>query len=90
MDHYFKVKELFKNWKSPVIGRKELCELAGGMIDRATLRNLDSFGKGIPGKIRVSVKRVVYPVDQVVIWLEKRISKWNGGNKENGGSNEYN
>lgn len=49
------------------------------MINHKTLRNLDSKGEGIPGKIRVSAKRVVYPVENALTWLNERINKWNTG-----------
>ena len=52
------------------------------MINHKTLRNLDSQGEGIPGKIRVSAKKVVYPVENAIAWLETRIAKWNGGSDE--------
>jgi len=38
----------------------------------------------VPGKIRVSAKRVVYPVENALAWLEARIEKWN----KEGGSHE--
>ena len=69
--------KIFNNWKSPYISREKFCELTGGMINHKTLRNLDSKGEGIPGKIRVSAKRVVYPVENALTWLSERINKWN-------------
>ena len=86
----FNVARLFQNWKSPVIGRKELCELSGGMINIQTLRTLDSRGEGIPGKIRFTSRKVIYPVDQVILWLEKRMTEWQNRSEEKGGSNAYN
>ena len=77
-----KLRHIFTNWKSPFIERSEFCKLTGGMINHKTLRNLDSQGEGIPGKIRVSAKKVVYPVENAIAWLETRIAKWNGGSDE--------
>lgn len=78
------ILNIFKNWKSPYVSREQFCELTGGMINHKTLRNLDSKGEGIPGKIRVSAKRVVYPVENALSWLNERIEKWN----KKGGINE--
>lgn len=71
------IKIIFQKWTSPYISREKFCELTGGMINYKTLRNLDSKGEGIPGKIRVSAKRVVYPVENALTWLNERINKWN-------------
>ena len=79
---FIKLKTIFNGWKSPFIERSEFCKLTGGMINHKTLRNLDSQGEGIPGKIRVSAKKVVYPVENAIAWLETRIAKWNGGSDE--------
>ena len=75
------INTILANWKSPYISREKFCELTGGMISQKSLRNLDSIGEGIPGKIRVSAKRVVYPVENALAWLNARIEKWN----DNGG-----
>ncbi|MDR2646081.1 MAG: hypothetical protein LBC04_02830 [Holosporaceae bacterium] len=78
-----KIKSIFMNWKSPYITRNQLYEITGGIIHPKTIRNLDSMGKGIPGKFNVSPRKVAYPVEMVIAWLDERIKQFNPGEKEN-------
>jgi hypothetical protein len=73
-------KELFKDWRSPYISRDQIYTVTGGVVTQKTLRNLDSMGEGIPGKTRVSFKKVMYPVESVIAWLEERARKYGGEN----------
>jgi hypothetical protein len=73
------INEIFKDWKSPYITRGKLLEITGGIINPRTIRNLDSMGEGIKGKIRTGNRTVAYPVKEVIDWLNGRISRYDNG-----------
>lgn len=77
-----RIRIIFENWKSPYVSRLQIFEITGGMISAKTLRNLDAKGEGIPGKLRVSARRVVYPVENVIAWLEKGVKRWDKNKKD--------
>jgi hypothetical protein len=56
------------------VARTEAEKFSGGIIKEKYLANLDSCGKGIPGRIRVG-RKVVYPVASFILWLEARSEK---------------
>jgi hypothetical protein len=58
-------------WQSPWIARNEVERFTGGIINPRYLANLDSQGKGPAGRIRVG-RKVAYPVDSFISWLEDR------------------
>lgn len=60
---------------SGFITRRQIEELTGGIIKRQTLSNLDCAGKGIEGKLNLSGRKVLYPVDNVLEFLEKRLTQ---------------
>ena len=62
--------ELLASWPSPIIARAQLSRWSGGLLNPATVRNLDSLGKG-PHRIKIG-RRVVYPVRDLVSWLRTR------------------
>ena len=62
---------IVKNNPSGWIIRPNINEKTGGLLDRRTMANLDSLGKGIPGRI-TSGRKVAYPVQAVVEFLIKR------------------
>lgn len=64
--------KLFKDWKSEYITRDALYELTGGMLNKNTMRTYDSHGVGIKGKENVGYNQVVYPVKEVIAYLESR------------------
>lgn len=55
----------------PAVSRLEIKRRTSGCYTEKTLANLDCQGKGIPGRFRVGNK-VLYPVLEVVEWLQKR------------------
>jgi len=61
-----------ENWPSPWIARHEVRNFTGGIIDPKYLANLDCQGKGPAGRIRIG-RKIAYPVDQFVQWLEDRV-----------------
>lgn len=57
---------------SPVVSRRQLSELLGGLLSPRTLANLDSQGKGPGYKIKIG-RAVGYPKDVVMSWLKQRM-----------------
>jgi hypothetical protein len=68
---------IFSEWKSPFVTRNQLYDLTGGMIHPKTIRNLDSLGEGIKGKFAIGRRKVAYPVNEVIAWLNDRYNKVN-------------
>ena len=62
---------LAERWPSPLVARSEAFNFTGGIIDPSYLANLDSQGRGPQGRIRCG-RKIAYPVDQFVEWLEAR------------------
>ena len=54
----------------PVVARKEVRRLLGGMVHPRTLANLDSLGEG-PKRFYLG-RAVVYKREDLVAWLEER------------------
>jgi len=66
--------EIIKNNPSGYILRKDLTEKTGGLLHSRTQANLDSLNKGIPGRITIRKRKVAYPVQAVVEYLQKMVS----------------
>lgn len=64
-------QELVAKWPSAFVARTESEKFTGGMIGEKYLANLDSAGKGPAGRIRCG-RKVVYPINEFVKWLEQR------------------
>jgi len=60
-----------EKWPSAWVARTEIEKFTGGMISDKYLANLDSAGKGPAGRIRCG-RKVAYPVNEFVKWLEAR------------------
>ncbi|MGO8990471.1 MAG: hypothetical protein ACLQGU_02595 [bacterium] len=61
---------LSKRWPSGIVARKQIGQFTGGLMSPAHLANLDAQGAG-PERIKIGGK-VVYPVGELISWLEKR------------------
>ena len=66
------VRALAQKWPSTLVARSEVGQLTGGLIHRRTLANLDSQGHGPSNRFRVG-KKVCYPLEDFLSWLEGRI-----------------
>lgn len=66
--------QIIKNNPSGYILRKDLTEKTGGLLHGRTQANLDSLGIGIPGRIKIGNRKVAYPVQAVVEYLQKMVS----------------
>lgn len=60
-----------KDWPSPFVERQKVAVFSGGILNPRTLSNLDARKEGPPGRIRIG-KKIAYPVDELVSWLESR------------------
>lgn len=65
--------QIIKNNPSGYILRKDLTEKTGGLLHGRTMANLDSLGLGIPGRLLIGKRKVAYPVQAVVEYLQKMV-----------------
>ncbi|MDR1031984.1 MAG: hypothetical protein LBL30_02560 [Holosporales bacterium] len=70
----FDFEKLLSGVKSQLISRKDLANILG--MSPHTLRNLDTQGFGVPGKVRTGHRSVSYPTANVPGWLESRHLKY--------------
>ena len=69
----FNFNKLAECWPSPVVSRTGIEQFSGGLLNSKLMANLDSIGAG-PPRGRCG-KKIFYPVDTLVIWLEQRARK---------------
>ena len=60
-----------ERWPSAWVARTQVERFTGGIISEKYLANLDSQGRGCPGRVRVG-RKVCYPVHEFIRWLESR------------------
>jgi hypothetical protein len=65
--------QIIKNNPSGYILRKDLTEKTGGLLHGRTQANRDSLGTGIPGRIMLGRRKIAYPVQAVVEYLQKMV-----------------
>lgn len=58
-------------WASAIVAREKIAEFTGGLISPGRMANLDAAGDG-PPRIRFAGRKVGYPVEPLVKWLEGR------------------
>ena len=63
--------DMVVRWKAPIVARVQVEAFTGGAISEKYLANLDSQGLGPEGRFRIG-RKVVYPTDKFVKWLESR------------------
>jgi hypothetical protein len=61
-------------WPSTIIAREKVSDFTGGLLTRGTIANLDSKGEG-PPRFSMGPKKICYPVDSFIAWLERRIER---------------
>ena len=64
---------LAEKWPSAIVERQQLKEFSGGALNARTMANHDSKGQGIKGRINMG-RKVLYPVNEVIAWMEARAS----------------
>jgi hypothetical protein len=72
---------IVKNNPSGWILRTDLTEKTGGLIHSRTAANLDSLGVGIPGRIVMGKRKVAYPVENIINFLNARCRAAEGGDR---------
>ena len=65
------LQQMAAKWASPIVARTEIEKFTGGLISEKYQANLDSAGKGPEGRIRIG-RKVAYPVNEYLTWLETR------------------
>ncbi len=73
---------ILKNNPSGWILRTDLTEKTGGLIHSRTAANLDSKGEGIKGRIVIGKKKIAYPVEEVVKFLQARARYFSDGDSD--------
>jgi len=68
------IRELGSRWPSSVVARTEIRTFTGGLIKEKYMANMDSQGTGPPGRFKIG-RKVGYPVDSLITWLESRMSR---------------
>jgi hypothetical protein len=63
--------EMADSWPSGVVARGDIGRFTGGLIAPAYAANLDSEGRGCPGRMRLG-RKIVYPKAALVSWLRTR------------------
>ena len=59
------------NWPSRIVARHRIYDFSGGSMSSKYIANLDSRGEGPKGRFRVG-RKICYPVDSLIAWLEER------------------
>ncbi len=72
-------------WKAPFVERQHLTEFSGGLLDPGTIANHDAAGTGPAGRVKVG-RKVIYPVNEVIAWMEARASLPKKGKVGQGGN----
>ncbi len=62
---------LAEKWPSTFVSRSEVGRFTGGIVSPKTMANLDSQHIGPECALRFG-KKIAYPVDSLIAWLEKR------------------
>ncbi|HRT81544.1 MAG TPA: hypothetical protein P5127_00115 [Oscillospiraceae bacterium] len=76
----FNFKQLAEKWPSALVARSRISSFTGGVISEKYLANLDSRGLGPAGRVKIG-RRVAYPVDALIAWLEARATNAGAGLK---------
>jgi hypothetical protein len=72
-------RSMASRWPSTVVARSEIPAFTGGMMSEKYISNLDSSGDG-PANVIKCGKKIVYPINDLITWLEKRSSPRGSGN----------
>jgi len=84
---HLSLQELASKWPSSIVARTEIKNFTGGILTERYCANLDSKNIGIKGRIRIG-RKVVYPVEAVIEFLESRSQEIKGHKIPSEGKNE--
>ena len=65
------LSDLGDKWPSKWVCRRSIGNFSGGILNPRTMANFDTRGIGPKGRVRIG-KKVAYPIQEVIQWLEKR------------------
>jgi len=68
--------KLSEKWPSSLVARQEISKFSGGILTPHTIANHDSLGTGPAGRVTIG-RKVAYPVDSLIAWLESRATRVN-------------
>ena len=63
---------LAQKWPSGVVARERISDFTGGLLSPGRMANLDVAGQGPPERIRFAGRKIAYPVNSLIKWLESR------------------
>lgn len=69
---FHKLPQDFVNSLPPLIPRRRVADLTGGLVHPKTLANLDNLGKGPKERLKLG-RCIAYPKRSFVDWLSGRI-----------------
>ena len=58
-------------WPSSVVVREKVGDFSGNILNPGTIANWDAEGRGPKGRFRINGKRIAYPVDSLIEFLEE-------------------
>ena len=64
-------QKMADKWPSEIVSRDAVDRFSGDLLNPRTMANQDSLGKGPEGRFKIG-RKVAYPVQSLVEWLEKR------------------
>lgn len=73
--------DMAEAWPSPWVARCKISKFTGGILNPRTLANLDCQGRGPKGRVRVG-RKICYPVQSIIEWLEERAELVNNNEKK--------
>jgi hypothetical protein len=71
------LEKLKEKWPSPFVSRDRIEEFTGGLFKQSSMNTLDSMKQGITPRYAKGHK-VFYEVDDVILWLTKKIKNTKG------------
>jgi hypothetical protein len=66
------LSKLRDKWPSTFVSRDKVSDFSGGVLHPRTMANLDALGQGPKGRIRMNGKKIAYPVDELIAWMQSR------------------
>jgi hypothetical protein len=66
------LSKLKECWSSPFVAREKVGVFSGGILHPRTMANLDALGQGPKGRIKIAGKKIAYPVEELVDWMQDR------------------
>ncbi|MBN1636384.1 MAG: hypothetical protein JW920_07715 [Deltaproteobacteria bacterium] len=68
----FDFTKMAEQWPSALVARSEVGKFSGGILNPRTMANLDCMGKGVKDRVRIGKRRIAYPVESLIKFLEDK------------------